>query len=154
MAEWKNILPDNNEQLSNDDLLKYLDSRTSKEEKYAIEKKFSDTSFESDAIDGLQQIKSEERLKNHVNQLNQKLQQQLISKKHRKEKRKIKDFQWIILTVVILLLLCLITLAIISMHNKNSLANNYIIPNAAHLNAHFFVAVTSSLSITLSTNTL
>lgn len=154
MAEWKNILPDNNEQLSNDDLLKYLDSRTSKEEKYAIEKKFSDTSFESDAIDGLQQIKSEERLKNHVNQLNQKLQQQLISKKHRKEKRKIKDFQWIILTVVILLLLCLITLAIISMHNKNSLANNYIIHIAEHLSAHFFVAVTSSLSITLSTNTL
>ena len=154
MAEWKNISPDNNEQLSNEDLLKYLDSRTSEEEKYAIEKKFSDTSFESDAIDGLQQIKSQERLKNHVSQLDQKLQQQLISKKHRKEKRKIKDFQWIILTVVILLLLCLISLAIISMHNKNSSAYNTIIHNADYLNVHFVVAVRSSLSTTLSTDTL
>ena len=149
MAEWKNILPDNNEQLSNEDLLKYLDSRTSKEEKYAIEKKFSDTSFESDAIDGLQQIKSQERLKNHVSQLNQKLQQQLISKKHRKQKRKIKDFQWIILAVVILLLLCLISLAIISMHNKNRSAYNHIIRHAECLNVHFVVAVRSSLSTTL-----
>src|SRR5215210_6080592 len=154
MAEWKNILPDNNEQLSNEDLLKYIDSRTSKEEKYAIEKKFSDTSFESDAIDGLQQIKSQERLKNHVSQLNQKLQQQLISKKHRKQKRKIKDFQWIILTVVILLLLCLISLAIISMHNKNSSAYNHIIHHSECLNAHFVVAARSSLSTTRSTNTL
>ena len=154
MAELKNILPDNNEQLSNEDLLKYLDSRTSKEEKYAIEKKFSDTSFESDAIDGLQQIKSQERLKNHVSQLNLKLQQQLISKKHRKEKRKIKDFQWIILTVAILLLLCLISLAIISMHNKNRSAYNLIIHNAEYLNVHFVLAVRSSFSTTLSTNTL
>ncbi len=121
MADWKNILPDNNEQLSDEDLLKYLDSNTSKEEKYAIEKKLSDTSFESDAIDGLQQIKSQERLKNHVSQLNQKLHQQLLVKKHRKEKRKINDFQLIILTIVILLLLCIIGYAIISMHNKNSL---------------------------------
>ena len=152
MAEWKNILPDNNEQLSNEDLLKYLDSRTSEEEKYAIEKKFSDTSFESDAIDGLQQIKSQARLKNHVSQLNQKLQQQLISKKHRKQKRKIKDFQWILLAVVILLLLCLISLAIISMHNKNSSTYNRIIRNAEYLNVNFIVAVRSSLSTTLSTN--
>ena len=154
MAEWKNILPDNNEQLSNEDLLKYLDSNTSEEEKYAIEKKFSDTSFESDAIDGLQQIKNQERLKNHVSQLNLKLQQQLISKKHRKEKRKIKNFQWIILTIVILLLLCLISLAIISMHNKNRSAYNHIIHNAEYLNVHFVAAVRSSLSTTLSTNTL
>ena len=154
MAEWKNILPDNNEQLSNEDLLKYLDSSTSEEEKYAIEKKFSDTSFESDAIDGLQQIKSQERLKNHVSQLNQKLQQQLISKKHRKQKRKIKDFQWIILAVVILLLLCLISLAIISMHNKNRSAYNHIILHGERLNVHFVVAVRSSLSTTMSTNTL
>jgi hypothetical protein len=92
MAEWKNILPDNNEQLSNEDLLKYLDSRTSEEEKYAIEKKFSDTSFESDAIDGLQQIKSQERLKNHVSQLDQKLQQQLISKNTVRKKERSKIF--------------------------------------------------------------
>lgn len=134
-------------------MLKYLDSRTSEEEKYAIEKKFSDTSFESDAIDGLQQIKSQERLKNHVSQLNQKLQQQLISKKHRKQKRKIKDFQWIILAVVILLLLCLISLAIISMHNKNRSAYNHILQNVEYLNVHFVVAVRSTLNTTRSTNT-
>lgn len=132
MADWKNILPDN-EQLSNEDLLKYLANNTSEEEKHAIEKKFSDSSFESDAIDGLQQIKNLERLKNHVSQLNQKLHQQLLSKKQRKEKRKIKDFQWIIFTIVILLLLCIISLAIISMHNKNSSAHTHTIHNAGSI---------------------
>lgn len=133
MAEWKNILPDNNEQLSNEDLLKFLDSNTSEEDKYAIVRKFGDTSFESDAIDGLQQIKSQERLKNHVSQLNQKLHQQLLSKKQRKEKRKIKDFEWIILAIVILLLLCIISLAIVSMHSKNSSAYRHIMHNAGSI---------------------
>ena len=107
MADWKDILSDNNEQLSDEDLLKYLDNNTPEKEKYAIEKKLVATSFESDAIDGLQQIKNPERIKNHVNQLNQKLHQQLHTKKHKKQKRNIKDFQWIILAIIILLFICI-----------------------------------------------
>lgn len=38
MADWKEILPDNGEQLTDEDLLKYLDSNTSEEEKMLLKK--------------------------------------------------------------------------------------------------------------------
>lgn len=113
MADRKEILPDNSEQLTDEDLLKYLNSNTSEEEKNAIEKRLASMSFESDAIDGLQQIKNPERLKNHVNQLNQKLQHQLLTKKHKKQKKNIKDFEWVILAILILLFICIITYFVI-----------------------------------------
>lgn len=113
MADWKDILADNNEPLSDEDVLKYLDGTTPEKEKYAIERKIANTSFESDAIDGLQQIKNPERLKDHVNQLNQKLHQQLRTKKHRKQKRNIKDFQWTIFAIIILLFICIISYLVI-----------------------------------------
>jgi hypothetical protein len=108
MADWKNILSDNNEQLTDEDLLKYLDSNTSEEEKYVIEKKLANASFESDAVDGLQQIKSRQRLKSHVKQLNRQLQHQLYSKKHKKQKRNIKEFEWLLFAILVLLLICII----------------------------------------------
>lgn len=107
MADWKDILSDSKEQLSDEDLLKYLDTNTPEKEKYAIEKKLADASFESDAVDGLQQLKNPEQVKNHVNQLNQKLRQHLVIKKHRKQKRNITDFQWTILALLILLFVCI-----------------------------------------------
>lgn len=116
MAEYKNIFRENNEQISDEDLLKYLDENISKEEKYAIEKKLADTSpFENDAIEGLQQLKSPELVKNHVNQLNQKLQQQLHNKKHRKQKVKFKDLEWIILAILIILFVCIIAYTMITL---------------------------------------
>ena len=113
MADLKDILSDKNGQLSDEDLLKYLDGDTSEKEKYVIEKKLADTIFESDAVDGLKQIKNQALLKTHVAQLNQKLHQQLLSKKQKKQKRNIKDFQSTIIAILIVLFLCILTYLVI-----------------------------------------
>lgn len=120
MADWKDILSENEEQLSEEELLKYLDSNISEEEKYSIEKKINNSPFETDAFQGLSQVQNKDNLKKQVNQLNQKLHQ-LTAKKPRKEKRKIKIFEWIILAILILLFICIISYVIIYLQNKSSI---------------------------------
>lgn len=128
MGEWKEILSDNEEQTSDEDLLKYLDENTSEEEKYLIEKKLSKSSFESDAAEGLQKIKEPGHLQSHVNQLNKKLHQQLAFRKRRKEKGKVIKFRWILLAILILLFICTIGYVIIRLHNRNSLSHDSLLP--------------------------
>jgi len=115
MADWKDILSDEEEQLTDEDLLKYLDNEMSEEEKYLFEKKIN-SSFESDALDGLQQIKDRKKLTSHVRQLQKKLPKILLSKKQRSAKKEVKDLQWIVLTVIFLLFICIITYVIIRMN--------------------------------------
>jgi nitrate/nitrite-specific signal transduction histidine kinase len=115
MADYKDILFENKQELSNEDLLKYLDEKTPEEEKHAIEKKIVDDPFESDALEGLQKINNPQNLKKHVNQLNTRLHQHLLPKKQRNEKGKIKDFQWIILTILLLLFITLIGYGVIAL---------------------------------------
>ncbi|HEX8279484.1 MAG TPA: hypothetical protein VF540_12355 [Segetibacter sp.] len=117
MGDWKEILSGDEEQISAEELLKYLDEELSDEEKRAIEKKINNNPFEVDAVDGLSQIQDKESLEKHVSQLNLKLQQ-FTTKRPRKAKQKIKIFEWIILTLVILLFICVISFIIISLQNK------------------------------------
>ncbi len=120
MADWRNILSDKDEKLTDEDLLRYMSENLSEEEKNIFERKATE-SFESDAIDGLQQIKDKARLRKHVHQLNQKLPQLLRYKKNRIQKNKLKDFQWIILAILILLFLCIMSYVILTMHDKSIL---------------------------------
>ena len=113
MADFKEILSDKDELLSDEDLLKYLQNNISEEEKYVIERKLTGV-FESDAIDGLQQIKDKKRLQTHIKQLHRELPQ-LLQKKHRLEKKKLNDMKWIIPTIIFLLFLCIITFVLITM---------------------------------------
>ena len=112
MGDWKDILSDSEEQLSEEDLLKYMDNNTSEEEKRRIEHKLDNSPFEADALQGLLQVQNKTQLKKQVNQLNQKLQQ-ITGKRQRKEKRKINSFELIILTVVLLLFVSIVCYALI-----------------------------------------
>ena len=120
MADLKDILSHNEELLSDEELLKYLDDILSEEDKYAVEKKLADDPFEADALEGLSQIENKENLKKQVTQLKQKLHQQLSAKKQRKEKKNINVIQWVILTILILLFICIISYVIISMQKNNA----------------------------------
>jgi len=115
MGDWKDILSDSEEPLSEEDLLKYLE-KTSGEKRHLVDD-LEEGSFESDAIEGLQKIQDTEKVKKHVKQLKQKLQQELQSKKQRNEKGKIKDFQWMIITLLILLFICIVGYLLIKMHS-------------------------------------
>lgn len=133
MADWKDILSHDDEQLSEEELLKYLDKSTPADEKLAIEKKAANTPFEKDALEGLQQIKTD-RVKKDVKLLNQKLQQQLLSKKQRQDKGKIRDLQWIILAILILLFISVFGYVIIRMaNNENETKQHSLLIKTGHL---------------------
>ncbi len=112
MADWKDILSPDEEKLTDEDLLRYLHDDLSEEEKKLFEQKATGA-FESDALNGLQQIKDKDTLRRHVYQLNKKLPQLLRNKNKQLEKKRQKDFQWIILTIIILLFICIMSYVII-----------------------------------------
>ena len=119
MADWHDILNDDEEQLSQEELMKYLDPSLSEAEKHAIEKKLVNAQFEEEALEGLENFDNSSKLNDYVHQLNKNLQQQLSQKKQRKEKRKIKDISWIIITAVIILAICVLAYVMIHLHRKN-----------------------------------
>lgn len=113
MDNLKNKLSADEKQLNDEELLRYLRNDLEEEEKNILEKKIENDSFESEALQGLLQIQDKESLKKNLNYLNKKLRQ-LTSKKQRREKRKIIISEWILLTIIFLLFICVITYFIIS----------------------------------------
>jgi ABC-type transport system involved in cytochrome bd biosynthesis fused ATPase/permease subunit len=119
MRNTEDILANDADDLNEDELLKYLEGRLSGEQLHAFEKKMVDSSFINDAVEGLEDFRSKERLQEYVQQLNKNLQQQLQAKKQKKEKRKIKDMPWILLAVVLILLLCMLGYAVLHYYHKD-----------------------------------
>ena len=117
MANFDDIFSDD-ELLSNEELLRYVDDKTSAEDKQAIERKLPAHPFEMDALEGLQQVKQTDTLPKQVEQLNEKLKLQLQTKKQHKAKRKIKDMQWIILAIILLLFICIISYTVVRLQHK------------------------------------
>jgi len=74
--------------------------------------------FESDAIDGLQQLAAGKNAALYVYELNKKLQQQLAAKKQKKAKRKIQNLSWIIIAVILILTLCVLGYVVIKMQGR------------------------------------
>src|SRR6476620_12803466 len=99
MEDLTNILGPDGE-LNEEKLKKYISGEASPEETHFVEKQMADSDFVNDAVEGLQAISSKQKLDDYVNQLNKNLHQHLISKKERKNKRKIKELSSIILTIV------------------------------------------------------
>ncbi len=122
MSDIQNIIL-NDDEMNEEQLMNYLKGNLSNEELHNVEKQMANSEFVSDAIEGLQTFSSNSKLDKYVHQLNQSLHQHLINKKQQKEKRKIKDFSWIILSVIIILLLCLLGYVVISLQKKKE--NNH-----------------------------
>ena len=119
MPDLKDILNEE-ENPKNDNLLKYIQGDLSKDELYEVEKQIASSDFTSDAMDGLQQIRNKRSIDDYVDELNRQLQKQVSVKKQRKEKRKLKDNQWIVIAVVVVLGLCVLGYAVIRYYEKNT----------------------------------
>src|SRR4051794_28411056 len=119
MDDRENILSANNEKLTDEDLLRYLNGTLSEEERNKIEIKITG-SFESDAVEGLNQIRDKNQIPGYVKQLNQKLPQILRHKKRWSKKKELKELQWILVAIIILLLLCIMSYLVIRMHHKTA----------------------------------
>ncbi len=112
MANLNDIFANEDEQLSEDELLKYLNAEISESEKQAIEQKMASSFFDSDAAEGLQQIKNVNLIQQNVAQLNKKLRNQLRIRKTR-NKLSDKTMQWIILAIILVLFTCITTYGIL-----------------------------------------
>ncbi len=119
MADLADILSDNEDQLNENEVMRYLEGSLSEEDKNAFEKKMQTSGFINDAVDGLKKIRNKQHISDHVHQLNKNLEKQLALKKQRKEKRIIKYLPWAILAALIILIVCVIGYLVIRYY-KNS----------------------------------
>ena len=120
MADWKYILSNKEEAINEEELLKYLEGNLTEEEKHATEQKMAASSFANDAVEGLQQFDHKKDLKKYVDQLNKNLHQQLNARKLKKQKRRLKDYAWIYIALLIILAFCILGYVVIKMHSKGS----------------------------------
>lgn len=98
--------------LTEEKLQAYLEGKLSAEEQHAVEILLSEEGMESDAVEGLTTMSIKESTAS-VNKLNRRLQQQLATKK-RKRNGFYRDNKWNVLSVFVLLLL--IVLAYLVLH--------------------------------------
>jgi len=118
MADIENILH-NEDDLNNEQLIKYLEGKLSEEERHAIEKQMAASSFTNDAIEGLQSIANKKDINLYVDELNRQLHQYTHKHQKKKSKRAIKHLDWIILSIIIVILLCVLGYYVINLHKQN-----------------------------------
>jgi len=104
---------DKSKKLSEDKLQAYLEGRLSAEEQHELELWLSEEGMESDALEGLKQIKPEET-KQSVGKINHQLRKHLTGKK-RKRKEPIKENKWAWVAVLLILLLIVLAFVVLKM---------------------------------------
>ena len=75
------------------------------------------SSFVNDAVEGLQQFSSSEKINAYTQQLNESLHHRLSDKKT-KRKKGIKGLSWEIITVIAVILLCILGYVIVEMMRR------------------------------------
>ncbi len=105
MSQLSNIL-NHNEEPGSEELLRYLQGEATEEERFAIEKLMADSPFTNEAMEGLQHFRDPEQVKKYVAQLNQQLQKHTNKKIIRKNKRRLKEQNWLTIAILAILLLC------------------------------------------------
>lgn len=118
MADLRDILFDNEDELNEEELMKYLEGNLSDEDTLAFEEKMQTSGFVNDAVDGLKVVKNKQHINDYVHQLNKNLEKQLAAKKQRKEKRAIKYMQMMVLTVLFILLICIVGYILIHLYKN------------------------------------
>ena len=117
MSDWQNIFQQDDE-LSAEELLNYLEGNLSEEERHQTERKLVDSPFAEEALQGLQAFKNKKDIQQYVDELNRQLQKQTAEKKKRQQKRKLKGMDWIMITIVTVLLLCFLGYVAIHLQQK------------------------------------
>ncbi|MBC7722922.1 MAG: hypothetical protein H7068_12915 [Pedobacter sp.] len=107
MADLTNILH-NNDELTDEQLMSYLQGNLLEEERNTIEQQMVEDDFTNDAVEGLETLTNKAQLPDYVEQLNRQLQKNIATKKQRKAKRKLKDNPWIVIAIGIILMICVL----------------------------------------------
>jgi hypothetical protein len=114
----KDILSHLNPDIDQETLLLYLQGKLSAEKQHELEMKMLDNDFETDAMEGLQNMSDTQNVSFLVEQLNRDLRKRTTQKKSRREKLRLKSDPWIWVAILILLLLIVISYLIIHQYLK------------------------------------
>jgi hypothetical protein len=109
----KDILANLNPDIDQETLLLYLQDKLSDEKRNEVEKQLAATDFDSDALEGLQEISDKQQIAYMVEMLNRDLKKKVEKKKERRKKMVLPDQTWLYLVVFILLVLIVISYIII-----------------------------------------
>ena len=90
-----------------------MQGRLSAEQQHEVEKKMMDNEFTSDALEGLQNFKDQQRLQLLVDQLKKDIRKKIEKKKAYLEKRRVVLDPWIVITIILILVLVAISYFII-----------------------------------------
>ncbi len=105
----KDILSHLSTQIDQETLLLYLQGKLSPDKKHEVEKQLMQDEFNSDALEGLQDIKDQEQIQYMVEMLNRDLKKKTEKKKQRREKMRIKYQPWVFISILLLLLLIVLS---------------------------------------------
>jgi len=102
------ILSDSNKDIDNQKLMDYLAGHLPAHEIHEVEKSMATSEFVNDAVEGLMAVKNKRDISILVEQLNIDLNKKLQQKKSQKDKRKLKEYPWIYLSLALVLLLVIV----------------------------------------------
>lgn len=106
--ELKKILTNNPEgNLSQEQLLQYLKDELAQQEKHDFEKQLIDDSFSNDAVEGLQELKNQQKINLIVEGLNRDLRKKITNKRNLRNQRTIKT-QWLLYFSIIIFLILIV----------------------------------------------
>ena len=104
--------------------MEYLNNNLTNDEQHAIEMQMVESAFLADAVDGLQEFDNKKDISNYTKELNKQLLKYTTKKKVRKNKRKFKQQDWVIMAVIIIMMLCLLGYFVVNEFEKNNLLNS------------------------------
>ena len=99
------ILADSNKEIDNQKLMDYLAGHLSGTEAHEVERWMAESELVNDAVEGLQQVKTGKGIEALVEQLNSDLRKKLNHKKTGRNKRKLQEYPWVYLAIILILLL-------------------------------------------------
>lgn len=105
----RDILSNLNPEVDQEMLLQYLQGKLSAQEQHELEKQMMGDDFESEALEGLQEIKNKKNIAALVDQLNADLKRRTEKKKKLREKLKLNLDSNLIIAIVIILLLIILS---------------------------------------------
>jgi hypothetical protein len=108
-----NILSNSNKDIDNQQLMDYLNGKLSGDALHEIEKSMADNEFLNDAVEGLQRLEGKPGMQSYVDELNAAMQKSLAKKKARRLRRRLKDQNWTLLAIILVIVLCILAYVVI-----------------------------------------
>ena len=105
------------DELNEEELMNYVKNKSSPEEQRKVEENITDSLFVSDAVEGLQNFSSTEKMNTYIQQINGDLHKRLHKKRYSR-KKSIGNLSWEIIAVIIVIVLCALSYTIIEMTKK------------------------------------